>query len=113
MQGARDGGMRLLRHRRHALGSQVYDFNSGDDLGAPHWSLDESFGGWWVAPAEGAPDCPVVAADGSLFGGGHAEQPPKSPGSALPDSLPPSPGRAQNWDEEVGGPGRRLADGQF
>lgn len=80
---------------------QVYDFNSGDDLGAPHWSLDESFRGWWVAPTEGVPDCPVVAADGSLFGGGHAEPPPKSPGSALPDSLPPSPGRAQNWDEEV------------
>ncbi|KAG2487437.1 hypothetical protein HYH03_014004 [Edaphochlamys debaryana] len=85
--------------------TQVYDFNSKDDLGAPHYSLDESVHPWWVAPPQsgdyGPPDCPVPAPDGSLFGGGRTEPPPKSPGSGLPDSLPPSPGRAAAHDEEV------------
>ncbi|GFR49912.1 hypothetical protein Agub_g12020, partial [Astrephomene gubernaculifera] len=57
-------------------------------------------GEWAAAP----PDCPVAAADGSLFGGGRREPPPppKSPtGSPLPASLPPSPGRAAAYDEEV------------
>ncbi|KXZ49377.1 hypothetical protein GPECTOR_21g603 [Gonium pectorale] len=87
---------------------KVYDFNSKDDLGGPHFSLDESVRPWWVAPPPeapleggGVPECPVPAADGSLFGGGRLEAPPKSPGSQLPDSLPPSPGRAAAHDEEV------------
>ncbi|GLI61174.1 hypothetical protein VaNZ11_003463 [Volvox africanus] len=98
---------------------QVYDFNRTEDLGAPHFRLDESVRPWWTAPTTGnggggqdlsddaaAPDCPVPAADGSLFGGGslpveHSPPKPESGSLKLPDSLPPSPGRAAPYDEEV------------
>lgn len=72
--------------------AQVYDFNSKDDLGAVHYTLDESVAPWWVAPPTRPhgggpvglqPDCPVAAPDGSLYGGGRLEvQPPKSPSGA-------------------------------
>ncbi|KAG2443109.1 hypothetical protein HYH02_009522 [Chlamydomonas schloesseri] len=93
---------------------QVYDFNAKDDLGAPHYSLDEASpaggdAGWWLPPPEvlqqlAAPaESPVAAPDGSLYGGGRVEPPPLSPGGGrqLPDSLPPSPGRAAAHDEEI------------
>ncbi|GLC56133.1 hypothetical protein PLESTB_001072300 [Pleodorina starrii] len=94
---------------------QVYDFNRAEDLGAEHFRLDESVRPWWTTAPEGQdgaatspPDCPVPAADGSLFGGGHLapleeQSPPKPPPGAptLPASLPPSPGRAAAYDEEV------------
>lgn len=70
----------------------MYDFNSKDDLGAVHYTLDESVAPWWVAPPTRPhgggpvglqPDCPVAAPDGSLYGGGRLEvQPPKSPSGA-------------------------------
>ncbi|KAG2428002.1 hypothetical protein HXX76_011988 [Chlamydomonas incerta] len=94
---------------------QVYDFNAKDDLGAPHYSLDDSApaggdAGWWLPPPDvlqqlaAPPECPVAAPDGSLYGGGRVEPPPPSPGGGgrqLPDSLPPSPGRAAAHDEEI------------
>ncbi|EFJ52420.1 hypothetical protein VOLCADRAFT_116082 [Volvox carteri f. nagariensis] len=108
---------------------QVYDFNRTEDLGAPHFQLDESVRPWWTVPPTGEgsgaggagagagggpweglgaaePDCPVPRPDGSLYDGGYlpvVQSPPKPPAGSvkLPESLPPSPGRAAAYDEEV------------
>ncbi|GIL81668.1 hypothetical protein Vretifemale_10675 [Volvox reticuliferus] len=98
---------------------QVYDFNRTEDLDGPHFRLDDSIRPWWTVPLTGkggggqelsnaaaTPDCPVPAVDGSLFGGGflpveHSPPKPQSGPVKLPDSLPPSPGRAAAYDEEV------------
>ena len=53
--------------------AQIYDFNSADDLGAPHWIIEDPAPLDWVeVPLEGsdAPcDNPIVRADGALYSG--------------------------------------------
>jgi len=65
---------------------KIFDFHAGEDLGAPHWLLEEPAPlGWVEVEVEGAGACnnPVARGDGAVYG---AEPEPAPPAQAAPEA---------------------------